>query len=428
MRIGLTYDLRDDYRAPATARRRPPSSTRTDTIEAIEEALRRPRPSRPSASATSASSPSRLAGGDALGSRVQHLPRGCTAARARPRCRRCSTPTTSPTPSPTRWYGADPAQGDDQARGARPRPRRPRPSPWSTTPRPTAQGSTCRYPLFAKPVAEGTGKGVDAALAGSTTVGELRGRARRAAAHASASRCWSRPICRGREFTVGIIGTGAEARSRSRRWRWCCRPRPSPASIPTSTRSNARTWSDYRLADDAEARARRRRWRSPPGGRSAAATPAAWTCAPTQHGPAAVPGGQSAGRPASGAFRPADPAPAWPACPTTSLIGAHRRRRLRARTACSSVEPRRAAMQPAAERCGSVGRSSTARCSTPRRPTRQDTLVQVAAGRRGAAAAWATQSRSRRRRPRSRPARRASPRAARPSSSISSRPSTARAG
>jgi len=70
---------------------------------------------------------------------------------------------------------------------------------------------TLPFPLFAKPVAEGTGKGVTAA----SKVGS------RAALPAQCARLWStyqQPVLvetylPGREFTVGIIGTGREAQA-----------------------------------------------------------------------------------------------------------------------------------------------------------------------------------------------------------------------
>ncbi len=72
-------------------------------------------------------------------------------------------------------------------------------------------GIDLRYPLFAKPVAEGSGKGVDATsripdcTALSRTVGNLLSR-------------FQQPVLvetflPGREFTVGILGTGADARA-----------------------------------------------------------------------------------------------------------------------------------------------------------------------------------------------------------------------
>jgi D-alanine-D-alanine ligase len=67
------------------------------------------------------------------------------------------------------------------------------------------------YPLFAKPVAEGTGKGIDrsSVIHTSAQLSEVCGRL---------LRVFKQPVLvetflSGREFTVGIVGTGADARS-----------------------------------------------------------------------------------------------------------------------------------------------------------------------------------------------------------------------
>lgn len=72
-------------------------------------------------------------------------------------------------------------------------------------------GVKLRYPLFAKPIAEGTGKGVDG-RSKVTSPAELR------AVCARLLRTFRQPVLveeylPGREFTVGILGTGAEARA-----------------------------------------------------------------------------------------------------------------------------------------------------------------------------------------------------------------------
>ena len=64
-------------------------------------------------------------------------------------------------------------------------------------------------PLFAKPVAEGTGKGITAAS--KILDRPSLGRSAPSCWPSIASRCWWRPSCSGREFTVGIAGTGPEA-------------------------------------------------------------------------------------------------------------------------------------------------------------------------------------------------------------------------
>jgi D-alanine-D-alanine ligase len=66
------------------------------------------------------------------------------------------------------------------------------------------------YPLFVKPVAEGTGKGCDIASR-VTNAGELEAAARRLIAR-FAQPALAEAYLGGREFTVGILGTGASAR------------------------------------------------------------------------------------------------------------------------------------------------------------------------------------------------------------------------
>jgi D-alanine-D-alanine ligase len=67
------------------------------------------------------------------------------------------------------------------------------------------------YPLFAKPVAEGTGKGID----GTSRIGDA---ARLRSVCVRLLRDYRQPVLvetylPGREFTVGIVGTGAKARA-----------------------------------------------------------------------------------------------------------------------------------------------------------------------------------------------------------------------
>jgi D-alanine-D-alanine ligase len=65
------------------------------------------------------------------------------------------------------------------------------------------------YPVFAKPIAEGTGKGCTAASR-CRNLTDLRRTARRLLAR-YAQPVIVEPFLPGREFTVGIVGTGAEA-------------------------------------------------------------------------------------------------------------------------------------------------------------------------------------------------------------------------
>ena len=67
------------------------------------------------------------------------------------------------------------------------------------------------FPIFAKPIAEGTGKGISSASKISTKT--ICGPCARCFWRATGSRYWSRHSLPGRELTVGIVGTGAEARA-----------------------------------------------------------------------------------------------------------------------------------------------------------------------------------------------------------------------
>jgi D-alanine-D-alanine ligase len=107
------------------------------------------------------------------------------------------------------------------------------------------------YPLFAKPIAEGTGKGIDAASK-ITNKKELESSCRRLLAE------YRQPVLvetflPGREFTVGLVGTGDQARSVGLM---------EVAFLNGSEKnaygySNKKDWMDnieYRRVDDAEAR------------------------------------------------------------------------------------------------------------------------------------------------------------------------------
>ncbi|MCE5244378.1 MAG: D-alanine--D-alanine ligase [Desulfobacteraceae bacterium] len=73
-----------------------------------------------------------------------------------------------------------------------------------------ASGVRLAYPLFAKPVAEGTGKGITASSKIST-MEELRAVCRKLLGEYRQA-VLVETFLPGREFTVGIVGTGAEAR------------------------------------------------------------------------------------------------------------------------------------------------------------------------------------------------------------------------
>ncbi|MCC7284227.1 MAG: D-alanine--D-alanine ligase [Acetobacteraceae bacterium] len=116
---------------------------------------------------------------------------------------------------------------------------------------PRGLGDALAFPVFAKPLAEGTGKGV--------------GLASRCADEASLARTVRRLLEKfrqpvlveaylpGREFTVGIVGTGAAARAIG-----CMEVAPrsnAPLAYGFVQKQDWRTHIAYRLADDAEAAA-----------------------------------------------------------------------------------------------------------------------------------------------------------------------------
>ena len=107
------------------------------------------------------------------------------------------------------------------------------------------------YPLFAKPVAEGTGKGITADSkikdreALRRVCGELLARCRQPVL--------AETFLPGREFTVGILGTGDEARVIGSMEITSCR-RPRPRSTHMSTRAAGRSCAAIAApwGDDAE--------------------------------------------------------------------------------------------------------------------------------------------------------------------------------
>lgn len=106
------------------------------------------------------------------------------------------------------------------------------------------------YPLFAKPVAEGTGKGITAASKIAT--GEaLTNVCRRLLAE------FRQPVLvetflPGREFTVGIIGTGLEAYA-TEVMEVLLKPRAESHAYSYFNKENFTKLVEYRLVDDAEA-------------------------------------------------------------------------------------------------------------------------------------------------------------------------------
>ena len=108
------------------------------------------------------------------------------------------------------------------------------------------------YPLFAKPIAEGTGKGITAAskLAGPA---ELESRCR------ELLELYRQPVLverflPGREYTVGITGTGAEARAVGT-MEVLLRRQAEAEVYSYANKEKSEELVDYRLGTDAKARA-----------------------------------------------------------------------------------------------------------------------------------------------------------------------------
>jgi D-alanine-D-alanine ligase len=108
------------------------------------------------------------------------------------------------------------------------------------------------YPLFVKPIAEGTGKGITAAsrLSGPA---ELTARCRELLAH------FRQPVLverflPGREYTVGITGTGREARALGT-MEVLLRRQAEAEVYSYANKEKSEELVDYRLVTDAKARA-----------------------------------------------------------------------------------------------------------------------------------------------------------------------------
>ena len=283
MRIGLTYDLRADYLAAATREEETAEFDRAETVEAIEAAIRR------LGHATDRiGNVRRLVGGAGpratAGTWCSTSPRGCTASAARPRCRRSSTSTTSPTRSPIRWSWPGPAQGPDQARACA----------TAGMPTPTfavvAQpgGRRRRRPAAARCSPSRWPRGrARASTAGSvvrTTAGAARASATSLLATLPAAGAGRDVSCPAASSPSASSGTGAGGRGRSARWRSSCGAEAEPGSTPTSNKEQCEELVEYRLVrrrarPAGPRRPRRSRWR--PGGCWAAATRAGSTCAAT---------------------------------------------------------------------------------------------------------------------------------------------------
>ncbi len=107
------------------------------------------------------------------------------------------------------------------------------------------------YPLFAKPVAEGTGKGIDA-RSRITTPADLGEVVRRLLV------TYRQPVIvegflPGREFTVGIIGTGEDAEALGP-MEVLLREQAEPHAYSYVNKERCEELVEYRLVDDAQAR------------------------------------------------------------------------------------------------------------------------------------------------------------------------------
>ncbi len=115
-----------------------------------------------------------------------------------------------------------------------------------------ARACTLTFPLFGKPVAEGTGKGC-------TKASLVRSRAQLLNAARSlrmrfAQPAMAEPYLPGREFTVGILGNGAEARVIAV-LEIALRANAEPGVYSYQNKEQCESRVVYTLADDAEARA-----------------------------------------------------------------------------------------------------------------------------------------------------------------------------
>jgi D-alanine-D-alanine ligase len=111
-------------------------------------------------------------------------------------------------------------------------------------------GLALRYPLFVKPVAEGTGKGIDPASRVQTPA-ELRERFRELRGR------YGQPVLveeflPGREFTVGILGTGSGARAIGA-MEVIIREGGEPGAYSYFNKERCEEYIEYRLAADSEA-------------------------------------------------------------------------------------------------------------------------------------------------------------------------------
>jgi D-alanine-D-alanine ligase len=112
-------------------------------------------------------------------------------------------------------------------------------------------GVDLTYPLFAKPIAEGTGKGI-------TSASKLKGPAELAARCRELLERFRQPVLverflPGREYTVGITGTGGEAQAVGA-MEVVLRREAEAGVYSYANKENSEELVDYRLVTDAQAR------------------------------------------------------------------------------------------------------------------------------------------------------------------------------
>ncbi len=115
------------------------------------------------------------------------------------------------------------------------------PSPWPQASASELAGWS-HFPAFVKPLAEGTGKGCEAASLGASSRASSRRRRRGVLDALCASRRWSSLTCRAAS-SPSASSAMAPTRTCSASARSCCKSRPRPMSIRCTIRSCARSWS-----------------------------------------------------------------------------------------------------------------------------------------------------------------------------------------
>ena len=211
MRIGLTYDLGTTISRSASAEDAVAEFDTESTIDAISRRARSRSATTSTASVTCRQLAARLVAGERW-DLVFNIAEG--VARLRPRVAGAGAARGLRDPLyllRSAGLRAHAAQGHGEARRARLR-RADAGLCARDDAAPTPRPSTLPLPLFVKPVAEGTSKGVTARSL-VTSRAALRRRLRGAARASIRQPVLVEEFLSGREFTVGILGTGADARA-----------------------------------------------------------------------------------------------------------------------------------------------------------------------------------------------------------------------